>query len=112
MKELIDQLYYVSHNPLVTPACLISNVKLPEYQSLVFRKDGQGLVAIMECSLDGEPAEFQYFFDEQDHLSRAVCTNLVSNQEEVLFDRVQEVRAVQARIVRNRNCEQSAAIPD
>jgi len=110
MKELIDQLYYIAYSPLVTPACLIANVKLPEYQSLTFEKSGQGLVAIMECTVDGDVVEFRYYFDEQDHLNRAISIDRSTDHTKVIFDRAQKVKDLESRIVRNRIIGERAAV--
>lgn len=106
MDHLIDRLYYVLENPIVTPACLISNIKLPEYQTLTFHKEAQGLLAVMQCKVDGQIMEFRYLFDRQDCLSRAILINHSSSEEQVLFDRTEEVEQMGKRLIMSRNAKQ------
>ena len=105
MDEFIGRLYYILENPLVTPANLIVNVKLPNYRSLMFQKEGRGLVAVMECSVDGEMVEFRYYFDEHDRLNRAICVDQESDAQQVLFDRDKEAQAMQKRIIHDTDSE-------
>lgn len=110
MQELIEQLYYVVHNPLVTPAQLVNNAKLPEYQRISFEKHEDGLAATMEYLWEGNAVEFKYYFDAQDHLQKAILIDLKANTVEVIFDRTVEINELESRFVSNRSAKQSIAI--
>ena len=110
MNELIDQLYYVLQNPLVTPASIISNIRLPNYSHLEFRKEGNKLLASLECCLeDGEHMEFLYCFDENDFLERLICMSKETGIQEILFDRTKEVALLQKRLLQTKK-EMSAEL--
>ncbi len=110
MQKLIDQLYYLVNNPLVTPSKLVNNAKLPEYRTISFEKHGNGLMATMEYLSGGDIIEFKYYFDSQDNLKRAISIDLRTNNTEVIFDRIQEVKQLESRIVRNRATEKNVAM--
>lgn len=108
MKEQIDSLYYLLSNPLVTPACLISNVKLANYGDLIIRKDNNGLVATIECSLEKDVVVlFKYFFDEAEFLQRVVCLERETNAESTIFDRKEEEADLRRRLAKFRASKQS-----
>lgn len=107
MEELINKLYYILNNPLVTPWDLVENVKLDNYDNLHIAKGEQGITATIECRSDeGSTVEYVYYFDQQDHLMSLVLRDGYS--DEIVFDRTKEIETAKSLIARQKKISTKA----
>lgn len=90
MDKIIKKIYELMHSPIVTPYNLLENAKLDNYNYVNYYKGEIGLVAEMECSMDGGiDAIFYYHFDENDKLIKVY--EEIKGQQSIVFDREEEL---------------------
>ncbi|WP_342476478.1 hypothetical protein NYE24_19630 [Paenibacillus sp. FSL H7-0350] len=93
----IHELYTLIEGHIITPAELLSNAKLPNYEFVKFSNNGIGLHVEACCRVDeGKQVLFNYYFDEKDRLQKLVMES--GTTSEVLFDRIVEVEKLRSKI--------------
>lgn len=93
----IHELYTLTEGHIITPAELLSNAKLPNYEFVKFSNNGIGLHVEACCRIEEEgQVLFNYYFDEKDRLQKLVMES--GTTSEVLFDRIVEVEKLRSKI--------------
>lgn len=86
MKKLINDIYKLTETTIVTPQNLVSNITLPNYKEINFKKTKKEIV----CSMTEENGmNYLYYFDMKLKLKRALA--FVDGEEIILFDREVEL---------------------
>lgn len=93
----IHELYTLTEGHIITPAELLANAKLPNYEYVKFSNNGQGLhVEACYRQEDGALVQFNYYFDGKDRLQRLVME--LGTTLEVLFDRTVAIEKLRSKI--------------
>lgn len=99
--EKFQELFDMVFSSIITPANLLENAKLANYDYVNYSKSKDGLVVAMKCSMeDGIKREFLYNFDTQDKLQTVA---MVSDQDtKIVFDRMKEISKLKDEILKER----------
>lgn len=99
--EKFQELFDLVFSSIITPANLLENAKLDNYDYVNYSKSKDGLVVAMKCSMErGIKREFLYNFDKQDKLQTVI---MISDQDsEVVFDRMKEIDNLKNEILKER----------
>ena len=93
----IHDLYSLVEGHIITPAELLANAKLPNYEYVKFSNNGTGLHVEACCREDGgNQVRFNYYFDESDRLQKLVMES--GTTLEVLFDRTVEIEKLRSKM--------------
>lgn len=99
MKNLIEKLYDETYSPKITPHTLLTNLNIPNYFAINYKKEMPFLVAYVSCYLeDASIAEYRYYFMDD------LLYKLESETEgviEVIYDREIEKQKLIAQIKGN-----------
>lgn len=89
IKTIIQGIYEIQNNAVVTPGSLLDNAKLDNYSYVNYcRKDKDNFVVEMECICeDGVRRIFYYIFDKSDNLLQVRATPGGLLHTDILFDR-------------------------
>jgi hypothetical protein len=93
----IHDLYTLTEGHIITPAELLANAKLPNYEFVKFSNNGVGL-HVEACYREVGEAEvlFNYYFDKKDRLQKLTMES--GSTLEVLFDRSIEIEKLRSKI--------------
>ncbi|RED52891.1 hypothetical protein [Cohnella lupini] len=93
----IHDLYTLTEGHIITPAELLNNAKLPNYEFVKFSNNSVGL-HVEACYREAGEAEvlFNYYFDKQDRLQKLIMES--GSTLEVLFDRSIEIEKLRLKI--------------
>lgn len=87
MEKIINGIYEMLYENILTPYNLVENSRLDNYTYVKYYKQGNILITEMECICeDNLKRKFYYEFDANDSLLKVTSIN-DNKQVEVLFDR-------------------------
>ncbi|NFA42961.1 hypothetical protein EXM65_10330 [Clostridium botulinum] len=69
--KLFNEIYELTYLPILTPNNLLDNLKLDNYNSILFKKNDTGIIAEISCTVDKENVTFYYEFDKSNYLNEA-----------------------------------------
>lgn len=82
----LNDIVKLINSPLITPYNLIDNIKLSNYNELIYRTNSRNnIICDVHCTVDGVLMIFSYIFDEKNHLQTMKRTDV--EPHEVLFSR-------------------------
>lgn len=100
MDAYIKKIYDMLYSPILTPYNLLENVKLSNYKYVKYYKNDIGVVAEMQCFIDGQDEKvFYYQFDQKDYLQKIYYYD--NSLEEVLFDRQMAIEEAKENYYKN-----------
>lgn len=86
----IDKIYELTASAILTPANLLKNIKLENYNEIKYYKENNELICEMTSTEEEELVKYIYQFDLSDKLNRA--TILFEEEEIEIFNREKELR--------------------
>lgn len=89
MKTIVDRIFRLTEEPILTPQNLLSNVKLEHYTSVNYTYENEGIKCTMIGLGDNEIIRYTYQFDQRDYLIKSEAQ--IGDDIEVLFDRKKEL---------------------
>ncbi len=93
----IGDLYTLTEGYIITPAELLANAKLPNYDYVKFSANGIGLHVEASCRLEEmELVLFNYYFDKDDRLQKLTMEQ--GDTSKVIFDRNVEISKLRSKM--------------
>lgn len=86
MDTCMEKVYDLTYMPIISPYNLLENAKLPNYNYVRYYNSADGLIAEMECMVEGKGLTvFYYHFDKNDYLQKIFMES--NGMKELVFDR-------------------------
>lgn len=102
MEDYIKKIYNMLYSPIITPYNLLENAKLENYNYVKYYTNEVGLVAEMECEIQGEGDQvFYYQFDKKDYLQK-IYQNTVE-EKNIIFTRQEAVEVAKKEYYKNKS---------
>jgi hypothetical protein len=89
MKELIEKIYRLHSEHLVTPINLFANSKLKNYEYVKYYVEDEYFIAEMRFEVLKKKYTFYYYFDKNDMLQK-ICTK-INKELFLVFSRNKEL---------------------
>lgn len=90
--NLFNDIYNLTYLPILTPYNLLDNLKLENYNSILYKKDGNNIITEITCTIDNNNIIFYYIFDIENNLHEAYYYE--NDNKVILFDRVQLLKTL------------------
>ncbi|KMT22969.1 hypothetical protein [Clostridium cylindrosporum] len=99
---IIDKIYDLTYNEILTPYNLIDNLKLDNYHEIKYAKNNDGIIAEVICDVSQTRTSFYYQFNFDNFLNEIYYFE--GNVKEYLFNRSAELSNLRSKFINTENC--------
>lgn len=99
---IIDNIYNLTYNEILTPYNLIDNLKLDNYYEIKYSKNNKGVIAEVICDVSQTRTSFYYQFNFDNFLNEIYYFE--GSKKEYLFNRFNELSTLRTKFIKTKNC--------